>query len=564
MDPVVGIPDTYQGPCHASVSCRSTPWCHTRSNRQRPVAVQSTAMSVELTAADLLETVLPVVDDLSRDMPEHERYGRLLASVRRLFGSDASALLKLVGETLVPMAVDGLSEDTLGRRFHVSEHPRLAALLANPDPTRFPANSQLPDPYDGLVLGHDTRLHVHDCMGCTLTVAARPWGLLTIDALDAGRFSDQDVQLLRAFSSVASAAVSAAERMRQLAQDAERAQFNAESYRVAADDTTARSLLGRSPAFKRMQAELGAVGGSELTVLIKGETGVGKELVAKALHAASSRAGKPMISINCAALPESLVESELFGHVRGAFSGATGDRRGKFELADQGTLFLDEVGELPLSVQAKLLRVMQSGQLQRVGSDREHHVDVRIIAASNRDLAQEVRDGRFRADFYHRISVYPLQVPPLRERGHDILLISGYFLEENRRRLGLSALRLSADAQTALVAYPWPGNVRELEHLIARSSLRALASRPTRPRILSLEPGDLDLPGERRQIDEPPPEPVSQPPGESLRDTLAAVERRLIQEALDRHGNNWAAAARSLGLDRANLARSARRLGLRS
>ncbi|MFC3814759.1 nitric oxide reductase transcriptional regulator NorR [Lysobacter sp. GCM10012299] len=522
-------------------------------------------MSVDLTAPDLLETVLPVVDDLSRDLPEHDRYARLLAAVRTLFGSDASALLKLEGDTLVPMAVDGLSEDTLGRRFHVSAHPRLAALLANSGPTRFPANSPLPDPYDGLVLGHDTRLHVHDCMGCTLTVAARPWGLLTIDALDAGRFSDSDVQLLRAFSSVASAAVSAAERMRQLAQDVERARSSAESYRIAADDTTARPLLGRSPAFKRMQTELQTVGASELTVLLKGETGVGKELVAKALHAASPRAGKPMIAINCAALPESLVESELFGHVRGAFSGATADRRGKFELAHQGTLFLDEVGELPLNVQAKLLRVMQSGQLQRVGSDREHQVDVRIIAASNRDLAQEVRDGRFRADFYHRISVYPLLVPPLRERGHDILLISGYFLEENRRRLGLSALRLTADAQAALLAYPWPGNVRELEHLIARSSLRALAARAVRPRILSLESGDLDLPGERPRMEVPNPETATAAPvGENLRDSLAAMERRLIQEALERHGNNWAAAARSLGVDRANLARSARRLGLKA
>lgn len=520
-------------------------------------------MSVDLTAPDLLETVLPVVDDLSRDLPEHERYGRLLAAVRTLFGSDASALLKLEGDTLVPMAVDGLSEDTLGRRFLVSEHPRLAALLASNAPTRFPADSHLPDPYDGLVLGHDSRLHVHDCMGCTLTVAARPWGLLTIDALDPGRFNDSDVQLLRTFSSLAAAAVSAAERIRQLAQDAEHARSRAESYRVAADGAAARPLLGRSPAFKRLQSELQAVGNSELTVLLKGETGVGKELVAKALHAASPRAGKPMISINCAALPESLVESELFGHVRGAFSGATSDRRGKFELADQGTLFLDEVGELPLPVQAKLLRVIQSGQLQRVGSDREHRVDVRIIAASNRDLAQEVRDGRVRADFYHRLSVYPLQVPPLRERGNDILLISGYFLEENRRRLGLGGLRLTAHAQAALLAYAWPGNVRELEHLIARSSLRALSARATRPRILSLEAGDLDLPGARPAA-EPEPESTEHQPGESLRDSLAKLERRLIQQALDRHGNNWAAAARSLGVDRANLARSARRLGLKA
>jgi anaerobic nitric oxide reductase transcription regulator len=162
-------------------------------------------------------------------------------------------------------------------------------------------------------------------------------------------------------------------------------------------------------------------------VLVTGETGTGKELVAQAVHAQSGRADKPMISINCAALPDNLVESELFGHVRGAFTGALSERSGKFEQAHQGTLFLDEVGELSLPVQAKLLRVLQSGQLQRLGSDREHHVDVRVIAATNRDLAAEVGAGRMRADFYHRLNVYPLNVPPLRERD-SVLQLAGYFL----------------------------------------------------------------------------------------------------------------------------------------
>jgi anaerobic nitric oxide reductase transcription regulator len=176
-------------------------------------------------------------------------------------------------------------------------------------------------------------------------------------------------------------------------------------------------MIGQSKAHKRLVEEINLVGGSDLTVLITGETGVGKELVAQAIHAASTRADKPIISLNCAALPDTLVESELFGHVRGAFTGAMNDRRGKFELANGGTLFLDEVGELSLTVQAKLLRVLQSGQLQRLGSDKEHQVDVRLIAATNRDLAEEVRSGRYRADFYHRLSVYPLLVPALRDRG---------------------------------------------------------------------------------------------------------------------------------------------------
>jgi anaerobic nitric oxide reductase transcription regulator len=514
-----------------------------------------------MTTSTLLDALLPLVDDLSRDLPEQVRYQRLLKALRSLFPCDASALLRLDGDVLVPLAINGLSEDTLGRRFAVSAHPRFQALLSKPGPTFFPPDSELPDPYDGLIAGHSERLDVHDCMGCPLYIDGRPWGLLTLDSLDVAHFDRVDPAALQAFASLAAATVSAAERMHTLARSAEQEHWRAESYRLAADNPQARQLIGRSPAFKRMQAELKIVGDSELTVLLKGETGVGKELVAKAIHAASPRAAKPMISINCAALPENLVESELFGHVRGAFTGASTDRRGKFELADKGTLFLDEVGELPLIVQAKLLRVMQSGQLQRVGSDREHHVDVRVIAASNRDLAEEVRAGKYRADFYHRLSVYPLSVPPLRERGNDILLLSGSFLEENRARLGLTGLRLSTDAQAALLAYEWPGNIRELEHLIARSALKALARQPQRPRILSLTATDLDLPATGETSTPTPTEPPT--PTTNLRTSLQQHERQLIEQSLTRHQQNWAATARELGIDRANLARAARRLGLK-
>jgi anaerobic nitric oxide reductase transcription regulator len=532
-------------------------------------------MSLAMTPKILLDALIPLMADLSHELNERERYRRLLDAMRALFPCDAAALLRLEGETLVPLAIDGLSHDTLGRRFKVSAHPRLRILLESATPTRFPADSSLPDPYDGLVQAHSGGLEVHDCMGCAIVVGGRPWGVLTLDALGAQRFDGIDLASLQAFASLAAATVNVVERIGQLSASSEQERQRAEAYRIAADQRR-RDLLGQSPAHQRLMDEIRLAGPSDMTVLIGGETGVGKELVANAIHAASPRARKPMISLNCAALPETLVESELFGHVRGAFSGAVSERRGKFELAHGGTLFLDEVGELSLSVQAKLLRVLQSGQLQRVGSDREHKVDVRLIAATNRDLAEEVRMGRYRADFYHRLSMYPLAVPPLRERGHDVLLIAGFFLEENRARLGLLSLRLSADAQAALLEYAWPGNVRELEHLIGRSALRALARHGEHPRILTLTAADLGL------NDVPPLSvmPVSSAldgdgnnlspgsastagAGAGLRDAVSAYERRLIGDSLARHGNNLASAARELGVDRANLSRLAKRLGLK-
>jgi len=221
--------------------------------------------------------------------------------------------------------------------------------------------------------------------------------------------------------------------------------------------------------------ELRVVASADLPVLLLGETGVGKELFARELHILSQRSDKPLIYVNCAALPESLAESELFGHVKGAFSGATSDRSGRFEVAHGGTLFLDEVGELPLSIQAKLLRVLQNGEIQRLGSDKYRKVDVRLIAATNRNLRQQVSNETFRADLYHRLSVYPLPIPPLLERGDDVSILAGHFLELNRARLGLRALRLSPEAELAIQQYQWPGNVRELEHVISRAAIKLLS-----------------------------------------------------------------------------------------
>jgi anaerobic nitric oxide reductase transcription regulator len=509
-----------------------------------------------MTTPPLLAALIPLVADLSRELPEDERYRRLLHALRNVLPCDAAALLRLEGDHLVPLAIEGLSPDTLGRRFALAEHPRLATLLGHAGPTRFAADCAMPDPYDGLVLGHGRHLEVHDCLGCPLFLDEQPWGVLTLDALDPNRFDGADLDLLAGFASLASATVKAAQRIAALA-------LRAEAFRQVADAADGRGMLGHSAAHKRLMKEVDVVGSSELTVLIHGETGVGKDMVAHALHGASARAGRPLITVNCAALPDNLIESELFGHVRGAFSGAVADRRGKFALADGGTLFLDEIGELPLPAQAKLLRVLQGGQLQRLGAEHDQKVDVRVIAATNRKLPDEVRAGRFRADLYHRIGVYPLHVPPLRERGRDVLVLAGRFLEENRSRLGLRSLRLGGDAQAALLAHDWPGNVRELEHLISRAALKALAGLSERPRILTLGAAHLALSAAAPAADRHDGTDAARESGGDLRQAIDHLQRDMIAASLRRHRNNWAAAARELGLDRANLHRLARRLGLR-
>jgi transcriptional regulator with GAF, ATPase, and Fis domain len=222
-------------------------------------------------------------------------------------------------------------------------------------------------------------------------------------------------------------------------------------------------LIGESPAMRLVLALIGQVAGTDATVLITGETGTGKEVVARAVHEMSSRKDHPLVKVNCAAIPTALIESEFFGHEKGAFTGATNKREGRFALADGGTIFLDEIGELPIDLQSKLLRVLQEGEFDPVGSSRTHHVDVRVIAATNQDLPSAIANGRFREDLYYRLNVFPIHVPPLRERGDDVALLAAAFVETLAARMGRAAPSISDDDIARLMAYEWPGNVRELE-----------------------------------------------------------------------------------------------------
>jgi anaerobic nitric oxide reductase transcription regulator len=269
----------------------------------------------------------------------------------------------------------------------------------------------------------------------------------------------------------------------------------------------------------------------------------------------------PLIHLNCASLPENLAESEFFGHSKGAFTGAHTARQGKFQLADGGTLFLDEIGELPLAMQSKLLRVLQSGEVQTVGEDQSRYVDVRVIAATNRDLKQEVAAGRFRADLYHRLSVYPLHVAPLKERDNDVILLAGFFIEQTSKKLAIKQLKLSSDTQLLLRQYDWPGNVRELEHVISRAALKA-KQQQWQQSIVTIEPEHCDI--AKTAVAAPSPVAVNEQKTTrlSLKEATDAFSYQLIMQQLELHNLNWAATARSLSVDRANLVRLAKRLGI--
>ena len=234
-----------------------------------------------------------------------------------------------------------------------------------------------------------------------------------------------------------------------------------------------RSILGDSPALKKVLAQIEMVAPTNASVLVLGESGTGKELVARAIHDRSPRKAAPLVRVNCASIPRELFESEFFGHVRGAFTGALKDRIGRFELAHTGTLFLDEIGEVPLELQGKLLRVLQEGQFEKVGEDRTRAVDVRIIAATNRDLEDEVENGRFRQDLYYRLSVFPIELPPLRARVADIRVLAQHFVEQSARKLGIAPPYLRPEHIRELEGYDWPGNVRELQNVIERAIIRS-------------------------------------------------------------------------------------------
>jgi two-component system nitrogen regulation response regulator GlnG len=322
-------------------------------------------------------------------------------------------------------------------------------------------------------------------------------------------------------------------------------------------------LIGRSPAMVEVYKEIGRVARTEMTVLLMGESGTGKELVARAIHVNSARTRGPFVTVNMAAIPRDLMESELYGHEKGSFTGAVERRPGKFELASGGTLFLDEIGEMPIELQAKLLRVLQEREVDRVGGSRPMPVDVRIVAATNADLARSVEEGRFRRDLYYRLAVVPIRLPPLREREADVVLLARHYLAKYGEQFRGRALSLGKDAEPLLLAHPWPGNVRELQNVIQRALLKLPGARLGARELAALLPAgtvsDRGLTGLVDQLlDAPPPE------GGRHAAAVAAIEAPLIAAAMARTKGNQLRAAELLGMNRNTLRERMRALGMKA
>ncbi len=362
-------------------------------------------------------------------------------------------------------------------------------------------------------------------------------------------------------------------------------------YRILRQESSeGYDLLGESPVMRDLRDQIARAAPSDSRILILGENGTGKELVARQIHENSLRSNRPFIKVNSAAIPKELIESELFGHEAGAFTGAGKARKGKFELADGGTLFLDEIGDMAPEAQAKLLRVLSTGEIERVGGSGSVQVDVRLLSASNRNLPHEIREGRFREDLYHRIAVIPVHVPSLRERGRDVELLAEHFLARFSAGYRPAPPVLETSARTALQRHTWPGNVRELRNLMERiaimhpgasldgTDIEGLIAGPGRVRHTggtdSLTPGvagrreGAEAAGDGKawspqRSDVTGPAVESQAAGSPLRSRIRSEERALLEAALEEAGWNVTLAAERLGIDRASLHRKMRRLGIR-
>jgi transcriptional regulator with GAF, ATPase, and Fis domain len=401
------------------------------------------------------EGAMALVLDALKELVDYE-----LAVVMRFDGDDTLRVHTSRG----PLAGPRLAGFSLSLR----QRPDLAALLNSGRPKLFSDDEDHLDTYEEIL----DLPQGHSCLAAPLIANGKLSGLLTLDNRSCGVFSPQILNFIGVISQLVALTLVQSEASDALRQTNARL-LEERNRLLGSDSDILKNLLGESPAWREILDAVKLVAGTDSAVLLLGETGTGKEELARAIHRLSFRSEGPFVALNCSALPQSLAESELFGHEKGSFTGAHGLRKGRFELADGGTIFLDEIGDLPSEIQPKLLRALQEGSFERVGGEKAVSVNVRVIAATHVDLGQAVADGRFREDLFYRISVFPLRVPPLRERAEDVLLLAELFVSKLRDRPGFESLRFSAEGLRELLSRQWPGNVRELRNCVERAAILA-------------------------------------------------------------------------------------------
>ncbi len=484
---------------------------------------------------------------------------RVLKILHDILRMERATLLLLddSGKRLVIRASYGLSDEEVSRGVYRVDEGITGKIFKTGSPFVVPDVHSEPL-FLNKTRARDIRKGQFSFLGVPVVLHERPVGVLTVDRLFGLEIAfEEDIRFLTVLATLIAQFLHLHQAIRQ-----GQADLRAENLTLKAElkkRYSSHNIIGQSKAMQAVYLAIDKVAPSKATVLLLGESGTGKELVARALHQASPRASKPFLKINCAALPENLLESELLGHEKGAFTGAQSLKKGRFELADGGTLFLDEIGELPLELQAKLLRVLQERQFERLGGTTTVTVDVRLIAATNRSLKRAVQEGLFRADLYYRLNVVPIKLPPLRERQEDIPLLLDFFLRESNRTNGKN-VRLSREVLDFLRTYDWPGNVRELQNLVERLVIMADDDWVT---LTDLPSFMLAQPEEK--VSGSAPATVEQDGSVSRRGrhSLADLERQEVEAALQRHGWVQSRAARELGLTQRQIGYRIKKYGLK-
>jgi Nif-specific regulatory protein len=488
----------------------------------------------------------------------------VISKCREVLEAEGAAILLLDrdrGELYFPYVAEADPEvaSSLTQVRFPAEQGIAGAVLKSGEPLRL--DDAASDPRFYRDVDRQTGLATRDLLAVPLLTRHGPVGLIEVVNHRGGTpFGDADLEFLSALAGSVAVAIENARLWADMKATAAELRDQLGTFRRDLAHRERFDLVGSGARMEEVFRLMESASASPITVLIQGETGTGKELVARGIHRASARATQPFVAVNCAALPETLLESELFGHRRGAFTGATQDRRGLFEAASGGTVFLDEVGEMPLTMQAKLLRVLQEGEVMPVGERAPRRIDVRVIAATNRDLLESIEQRTFRDDLYYRLSAFPIYVPPLRERREDIPSLANRFLASAAERHGKHVPGINPNALAALMGAAWPGNVRELQNEIERCVALALAGESIGPTHLSarLLTAAADSAGESR-----PPAAAAPQGNEDLRNARTAFEVEFIAKVLRQHRGNVSHAAEALGISRVALQKKMKDYGLR-